>query len=139
MKILIALKKAIDNLFGLLKVFINYISEGLHKEYADKGIVVQVSDRQTQSVRCMHSSIRMVYVLTLLQNVKPFLVATALTGMKKSNLLFANAISHARAAVATIGIQRDTYGCLSHAIQVSIKVLNVKFMASLRLMHVIAD
>ena len=60
MKILIALNKAIDNFFGLLKVFVNYISEGLHKEYADKGIVVQVSDRQTQSVRCMHCSIRIV-------------------------------------------------------------------------------
>ena len=135
MKILIALNKAIDNFFGLLKVFVNYISEGLHKEYADKGIVVQVSDRQTQSVRLSE----WFYVLTLLQNVKPFLVATAMSGMKKSNMLVANAISYARAAVATIGIQRDTYGCISHAIQVSIKVPNVKLIASLRMINVIAD
>ena len=62
-----------------------------------------------------------------------------MSGMKKSNMLVANAISYARAAVATIGIQRDTYGCISHAIQVSIKVPNVKLIASLRMINVIAD
>ena len=52
------------------------------------------------------------------KNVVPFFVATAMSGKKHTNSFIMEANYYARSAVATIGVQRYTFGCLSHAIQV---------------------
>lgn len=41
----------------------------------------------------------------------------------RGSFLVADPVSYARAAMATIGIQKETYGCLIHALQVGGKVL----------------
>lgn len=48
------------------------------------------------------------------------MVATRMSGLKESqvNFFIVNAMHYARAAVATIGILKFTYGCLSHELQV---------------------
>lgn len=53
------------------------------------------------------------------QNVMPFVVATAMSGIRRSTFLIPNGTGFAKAAVATIGIQDNTFGCFSHALQVS--------------------
>ena len=54
------------------------------------------------------------------QCVKPCLVATSMTQMKRHNLLVAEPGEFARSAVGTLGYQQSTFGCLSHAVQVSL-------------------
>ena len=55
-----------------------------------------------------------------LKTVAPCIVATRLSGFKDSqvNFFIVDAVHYARAAVATIGILKFTYGCLSHELQV---------------------
>ncbi len=53
-----------------------------------------------------------------LQNVAPFFVATALSGMRRTNLFVADANQYARSALATVGIMSFTHGTLSHSMQV---------------------
>ena len=65
-----------------------------------------------------HFSPMISLTLPPLQNVAPFYVATAMSRMKFTNSLVMDANYYARSAVATIGIQSFTFGCLSHAIQV---------------------
>ena len=48
----------------------------------------------------------------------PCLVATAMTGIKRPSYVAPSPDTFAKAAVATIGVQDNTYGCLSHAMQV---------------------
>ena len=48
----------------------------------------------------------------------PYVVATAGTGIERSNFMAPDGVSYARAAVATIGIKKFTHGCLSHTVQV---------------------
>ena len=56
----------------------------------------------------------------LLQCVKPMVVATSMSKHVEGPKWWApSGESFARSAVATIGVQRDTYGCLSHAFQVT--------------------
>ena len=43
--------------------------------------------------------------------------------IRQSNLLVADAVQFGRSAVATIGIQSYTRGCLSHAIQVRVYIM----------------
>ena len=50
----------------------------------------------------------------------PFFVATPGTGFEHSNFFIADAATYVKSLVATIGIQENTYGCISHAIQVSL-------------------
>ena len=57
--------------------------------------------------------------LIITQCVTPFLVATSMSGIRHTNIMVLDSISYTRAAVATIGIKRVTYGCLSHTIQVN--------------------
>ena len=57
------------------------------------------------------------------QNVKPFFVATAMSGIRRANFLVPSPEAMAKAAVATIGIQEDTFGCFSHALQVKCLLL----------------
>ena len=53
-----------------------------------------------------------------IQTVIPFYVATAMIGVRKSSFMIPNGDQYARSAVATIGVQKTTFGCWSHAIQV---------------------
>ena len=48
----------------------------------------------------------------------PFFVATAMSGIRRTSLMVPDEVGYGRTAVATIGIKRVTYGCLSHTIQV---------------------
>ena len=41
-----------------------------------------------------------------------------MSGIRRSSMMVADAVQYGRSAVATIGIQDYTHGCLSHAIQV---------------------
>ena len=52
------------------------------------------------------------------QTVAPFFVATAMSGIRRSNWMVADANQYARSALATVGIMSFTHGTLSHSIQV---------------------
>lgn len=54
-----------------------------------------------------------------LQNVMPYLVATSMSRIRRTNLIVPSATAYTRSAMATVGIQDNTFGCLPHAIQVS--------------------
>ena len=58
-------------------------------------------------------------VQILLQTVTPAFVATAMSGIKRTSFFVPSAVAYARAAVATIGILNNTFGCFAHTIQVS--------------------
>ena len=60
----------------------------------------------------------MTYFSVLPQNVRPMYVATAMTGAKPG-FFSPSGETYTRAAVATIGVQKDTHGYLGHAIQVT--------------------
>ena len=49
----------------------------------------------------------------------PFVVATSMSGISRPSYTMPSADTYAKAAVATIGVQDSTYGCFSHAMQVS--------------------
>ena len=75
--------------------------------------------------RSIHSSSLSSFSLPPSQDVKPCLVATALSGIRRTSRLVPDPITYARAAVATIGIQHTTYGYFYHALQVGISVAMV--------------
>ncbi|XP_064399136.1 very-long-chain 3-oxoacyl-CoA reductase-B-like [Halichondria panicea] len=77
--------------YGSTKSFVEFFSTSLSLEYASKGIIVQT--------------------------VSPFFVATAMSGIRRSNLFVADANHYARSALATVGIMSFTHGTLSHSIQ----------------------
>ncbi len=52
------------------------------------------------------------------QTVSPFSVATAMSGIRRSNWMVADANQYSRSALATVGIMSFTHGTLSHSIQV---------------------
>lgn len=58
------------------------------------------------------------------QCVAPFLVSTNMTKNVKVNSFMKSATAFAREALNTVGHSSCTTGCLSHAVQVSYKVLN---------------
>ena len=70
---------------------------------------------------CYHQEYIILYTCYHLQmqTVAPFFVATPLSGIEEPDLFVADPNKFARAAVATIGVQYYTYGCLSHAIMVT--------------------
>ena len=99
-------------------MFVDYISEGIRKEYEKEGIVVQV--RQTLSHALLILSLSLSLSLSPSQNVRPGIVATSMAKSEgiKPNLFVMSPEFFARSALNTLGIQRETNGCLSHAIQV---------------------
>ena len=52
------------------------------------------------------------------KNVTPGYVATAMSGITRTSFLCPSPECFAKSAVTTIGIQNDTCGCFSHALQV---------------------
>ena len=100
----------------------NYISDGIRKEYGNQGIVVQV--------RMIAISMKPTYFqhfVIATQTVAPGTVATAMSAsvsnIEGTSLFVPNGVGYARAAVATIGILNNTFGCISHTIQVSFSTL----------------
>ena len=57
---------------------------------------------------------------SLSQDVKPWFVATVMSGIQRASRFAPDPITYARAAVATIGIQHTTYGYFYHAVQVGL-------------------
>ena len=49
----------------------------------------------------------------------PYVLATSMSGIRRSGFFVPTGEKMARAAVATIGIQKTTFGCFAHALQVS--------------------
>ncbi|XP_064399135.1 very-long-chain 3-oxoacyl-CoA reductase-A-like [Halichondria panicea] len=78
-------------LYASTKSFVEFFSTSLSLEYANKGIIVQT--------------------------VAPFFVATAMSGIRRSNWMVADANQYARSALATVGILSFSHGTLSHSIQ----------------------
>ena len=62
--------------------------------------------------------------LCTMQCVTPFYVATSMSGIRRSSFMAPDGVGYTREAVATIGIKRVTYGCLSHTIQVRTSMSN---------------
>ena len=58
--------------------------------------------------------------LSLSQDVKPWFVATVMSGIQRASRFAPDPITYTRAAVATIGIQHTTYGYFYHALQVGL-------------------
>ena len=54
--------------------------------------------------------------------MNPYTVDTAMSSFSGSGLFVVHPTAFAKAAVATIGIQHNTFGCFTHAIQVNIQV-----------------
>lgn len=75
--------------YAATKIFVNYFSTALSKEYGSKGILVQT--------------------------VMPHFVSTAMTKIPR-NVFVPSAAVYVKSAVFTIGIQRSTYGYLPHAV-----------------------
>ena len=93
--------------------FVEFFSTSLSLEYASKGIIVQVI------IFCLCCEVcRIIWVMFFSQTVSPFFVATAMSGIRRSNLFVADANQYARSALATVGIMSFTHGTLSHSIQV---------------------
>ena len=92
------------------QIFVNYISDGLRKEYGHKGIIVQVGMATLMQMHCI--------IKYIFQNVEPLLVATSMSGIRRASFFIPSPTSAAKAAVATIGIQNSTNGCFPHALQV---------------------
>ncbi|KAI0213983.1 Very-long-chain 3-oxoacyl-CoA reductase [Lamellibrachia satsuma] len=78
-------------IYSATKAYIDFFSRALQVEYKTKGIIVQ--------------------------SVRPFFVSTKLSKIRRANLFVPTPISYARAAIATVGIETNTFGCMSHALQ----------------------
>ena len=77
------------SIYAATKIFVNYFSTSLSKEYASKGIRVQT--------------------------VTPNFVSTAMTKMHR-NVFVPSAAKYVKSAISTIGIEEMTSGYLPHAI-----------------------
>ncbi|XP_076024380.1 hydroxysteroid (20-beta) dehydrogenase 2 isoform X2 [Genypterus blacodes] len=85
------------SLYSATKIFVTYLSKGLHAEYKSKGITVQC--------------------------VAPFMVSTNMTHNLPVNRLVKSSSDFAREALNTVGHSLHTSGCLSHALQHSALML----------------
>ena len=97
---------------------------------------------------CVISGIHLVllfffFSLSLIQTVYPGFVATAMSGIRRPKFWAPSPETYAKSAVATIGVQQDTYGYLFHAVQVinipyycpSKNILSLSLSLSLSLAH----
>lgn len=75
--------------YSATKIFVNYFSSALLQEYRSSGVIVQ--------------------------NVMPNFVSTAMTKMRR-NFFVPSPLVYAESAVATLGIQNSTFGCVAHAL-----------------------
>jgi 17beta-estradiol 17-dehydrogenase / very-long-chain 3-oxoacyl-CoA reductase len=79
------------SLYSATKTFVRFFTHGLIGEYADKGIVFQ--------------------------SVHPYYVATKMSKIKRASWFAPDPTYYAQSALNTVGIENETTGCLSHAIQ----------------------
>ncbi|CAD5212347.1 unnamed protein product [Bursaphelenchus okinawaensis] len=78
-------------IYSATKKYVNWLSEIMRKEYADKGITIQT--------------------------ILPMMVATKMSKVRKSSFFVPQAPAYARAALGTVGLVDETTGYLSHQIQ----------------------
>ncbi|PAV81861.1 hypothetical protein WR25_17306 [Diploscapter pachys] len=88
--------------YSSTKKYVQWLSEILRREYANKGITIQT--------------------------ISPMLVCSNMSKVKRSSFFTPNATSFARSAVSTIGKTDDTSGYMSHQIQVEIMGLLPSFV-----------
>ena len=81
------------SVYAASKIFVNYFSSALSKEYASKGIEVQTA--------------------------MPNFVSTAMSKMRR-NLFVPSAANYVKSAISTIGIEKMTSGYLPHAVAYSL-------------------
>ncbi|XP_006814913.1 very-long-chain 3-oxoacyl-CoA reductase-B-like [Saccoglossus kowalevskii] len=79
------------NIYAATKVFMDFFSRGLQVEYGSKGIIIQ--------------------------SVLPFFVTTKLSKFRKTSLFVPNPTQYVRSALATVGLEQRTNGCMSHSIK----------------------
>jgi 17beta-estradiol 17-dehydrogenase / very-long-chain 3-oxoacyl-CoA reductase len=79
------------SLYSATKTFVRFFTHGLAGEFRDKGIVFQ--------------------------SVHPYYVATKMSKIKKASWFAPDPNYYAQSALNTVGIELETVGCLSHAIQ----------------------
>ncbi|XP_014672612.1 PREDICTED: very-long-chain 3-oxoacyl-CoA reductase-like [Priapulus caudatus] len=77
--------------YSASKVFVDYFSQALEREYKDKGIIIQ--------------------------SVLPFFVKTNMSKIKKSSFFMPTPATYVDQAIGTIGVASKTFGCLAHALQ----------------------
>ncbi len=63
-------------------------------------------------------SITVIMCSSLFQNMAPFIVCTAMSGICRPTFPVPSAEAYVKAAIASVGIQKSTFGCFSHALQV---------------------
>ncbi|XP_071955286.1 very-long-chain 3-oxoacyl-CoA reductase-like [Antedon mediterranea] len=78
-------------LYSATKAYVNFLSQCLHYEYQDKGIVVQC--------------------------VAPYFVTTKLSKIKKKSWTIPSPDTYVSSALGTVGVESLTMGCTSHALQ----------------------
>ncbi|XP_006814912.1 very-long-chain 3-oxoacyl-CoA reductase-like [Saccoglossus kowalevskii] len=79
------------NIYAATKVFMDFFSRGLQVEYGSKGIIIQ--------------------------SVLPFFVTTKLSRIRNTSLFVLNPTQYVRSALATVGLEQRTNGCMSHSIE----------------------
>ncbi|KAK2171056.1 hypothetical protein NP493_1109g00073 [Ridgeia piscesae] len=77
--------------YSATKAYVDFFSRALQTEYRTKGIIIQ--------------------------SVRPFFVSTKLSKIRRANLFVPTPTSYVRSALATIGVETNTFGCMSHAFQ----------------------
>jgi len=79
------------SVYSATKTFVNFFTRGLISEYSDSGVIFQ----------CVH----------------PYYVATKMSKIKRPSFFAPDPNYYANSALNTVGIESQTVGCLSHAIQ----------------------
>ncbi|XP_038053154.1 very-long-chain 3-oxoacyl-CoA reductase-B-like isoform X2 [Patiria miniata] len=77
--------------YSATKAYVDYLTRALQTEYASKGIIFQ--------------------------SVLPFFVSTKMSKIRRSSITIPTPTAFVRSALATLGIEDRTNGCLSHSIQ----------------------
>jgi len=79
------------SLYAATKIYVDYLSQALNLEYADKGIVIQ--------------------------SVLPAFVSTNMSKIRRTSLLVPSAKDYVQSALKTVGVEPRTYGYWSHKLQ----------------------
>jgi len=82
------------SVYSATKTFVSFFTSGLRSEYQDSGVIFQ----------CVY----------------PGYVATKMSKIKRANFFAPDPDYYAKSALDTVGVENQTVGCLSHAIQYSL-------------------
>ena len=86
-------------------------------------VIAELASSIELSNACTVVRIMVSLLLLLTQCVTPFYFAMSMSGIRRTSFMVPDGVSYTRAAVATIGIKRVTYGFISHTIQVIMVVM----------------